>query len=450
MDKATLSLSPDSRIALQKGKAYFALLNDPRKLDPTITPVPGLPGALCYDTGIPGKSAALVAGTHMNELAGFSAAADFHWRWTEGFRPPSGKVYILAGGDVETIRNNFDRLLAEPPAITEGEFLRSRSQIIRDGKPSGVTFNHNMLPLSFRDQPDALKAKEPLYERVQKLTQLLGSCDAGVLDIHTTSQPSEPTASPFTRQGDNEQAVIAKLAPVTRNMPLQFITLFQEHQLLSYQPGDAAYPKVELPLRAFAPVGDDAVSLLVETGQHLDSRAFSNAVEMERAWLKNVIGMPAHVQAQKPEEHVTVVGDIHKIFHPSVLRGEARTALPAEVVDDHYFLIHDTGMLRHGPANGFEWSAAAKEKIAGYQEQHLFGERAQERLSFFAPVKQGEVLAIGLNTGHAVTADADGYLLMVNKNPDLSSEQDNFGYLGTAAQIAADKQPARPPSQWKL
>jgi|GEM_PF-1070753 len=427
-----LTFSNQTREHLEAGKAYFKILCQPNHHEDGIASVPDLPGALCYDTGKPGKTAAIMLGTHMNELAGFTSAAHFHARWQAGERPASGKVYVMVGGHVPTIANTFVRLLGTTP-YSEDEFLTARTRIMSSGADQHPSyFNHNILPLAFRDHAEEMAAKDPLYARMKKITDILSTCDAGVVDIHTTSQPSRPTVSPLTQPGDNDNTTLAKLQPVIEGMGAQYITLLQEHNLINTPAGTPEYDNTNLPLRAFAKLPKGAVALVIETGQHLDKYSFTTAMAMQDAWLHNVIDMPAHaVGMESSIGSPHVLAGIQKLYHPNVLKSAAAAALPEAVRNDRYFLIHDMDMLKDGPIPGLQWSPAARVKIAEYKSEHRFGDRHSQRLGFDVPVAKGEVLAIGLNTGHAVTAPADGHVLLVNKNPDLSVEQESFGYIAT-------------------
>lgn len=172
-----------------------------------------------------------------------------------------------------------------------------------------------------------------------------------------------------------------------------------------------------------------AIAILVENGGGADSGSFDAADVHTQIWLENLLGMA-------PEEGVKITMDknaecnyyveTHALYHPDVkpqdyAHLDAQTLAQAQ--QDTFVLIRnwDSASALTG------WAPIARQALNRLAD----GSYAEDRLNNFMPIKKGDILAIGQNTGLELRSPGDGVVMMVGASPLIkSADRETFANIG--------------------
>lgn len=206
--------------------------------------VDNVPGVLCIDSGKPGPTFGIMAATHGNEPAGLAPMWYYTKVETLAAELKAGKVYFIVN-NLEAAQQYFHA----DASYEEKMALRF------------VDINMNRLPEDTLEQ-----AQDTRYEirRVQTLAEIYRELDV-VLDIHSTSQASDPMVIPIRNFHDDLMA----------GLPIQ-------HIVTGFLETVDTLPVVEF-------CGNkNAVRVAVEVGSHEDVLSFKRAISCVRAFLINL------------------------------------------------------------------------------------------------------------------------------------------------------------------
>ena len=197
----------------------------------------------------PGPVVGLMGMLHGNEPAGFGL-----WQMVRDIGKPSrGEIRLIVG---------------HPDAMAAA--------------PGGVRYIEHDLNRLFRDEASLAEAgvdpTGPDYRRMRELKSVLAELDV-LLDIHTTSQPSEPFAIGYA--ANPEARRLSRALPVTQVDGL--------HQFIR---GNACQPLLDR----------GAAALTVEVGAHLHPDAPRRAYEMGKRILAELDMLPPEHAPDKVDE----------------------------------------------------------------------------------------------------------------------------------------------------
>ncbi len=366
-----------------------------------------VPGALRYGEAGAGSRVAILGGIHMNEMAGVFALLKFHERWLSGTRPKSGTIYI-ATGHIERALEFIDLV------ITSDQISPRVWGPLRATKDH---CNYNRVAFDILEKPLSSDFDRHAYQIVK---HVLKPANGMVLDLHNTSEDAAPMVTLFMDKGETPEMSIKRLhdGGVARDLPIR--------DFIFWKPGP--YNGMES-IRSVVRGAPGSISILVENGGGANPDSFNNADICTQIWLRNVLGM-------EPEDHVIASTRIpverhhyietSELYHPAV-KPEDYTDLPADIFDaakgDTFILVRDWDSLNKTVG----WSPEARQVLDTLDERLLH----KNRLDNFEPIRQGDVIAIGLETGLKLCAPHDGVVMMVGASPAIMpAERETFANIG--------------------
>lgn len=400
---------------LEEARHYLNILANPLKAEGTFDGVFAvrdgqddiIPGALCYRASNEGLDVAILGGIHMNEMSGIYALLKFHHRWLNGVRPKAGKIYV-ATGKIERALEFIDTVMKADNIAPE---IWSAFHATTDHH------NYNRVPFDILTRNISNDFEHHVYKIVK---YILSPVKGRVLDLHNTSTDAAPMVTMFMQDGETPEKSIARInaTGVTKNLPVR--------DFIVWKPGP--YNGMES-IRSIIGAEKNAIAILVENGGGADPGSFDAADVHTQIWLENLLGM-------EPEESVkSITGknaernyyvETHALYHPDVkpqdyAHLDAKTLAQAQ--QDTFVLIRDWAS-----ASAFTgWSPIARAALNRLADERY----AEDRLNNFMPIKKGDILAIGQNTGLELRSPCDGVVMMVGASPLIkSADRETFANIG--------------------
>jgi len=366
-----------------------------------------IPGALRYHASDDGPCVAVLGGIHMNEMAGVWALARLHDRWLQGARPSSGSVYVATGKIERALE--FINLVMESgsvPAELWSSFRATRDHC-----------NYNRIPFDILSKNINSEFEQHAYQIAK---YVLSPAKGMVLDLHNTSQDAAPIVTLFMQEGEMPEMSIARLnsTGVARDLPIRDFIIWKA----------GPYNGMES-IRSVVEAESGAIPILVENGGGSKPESFENADTYLQIWLRNVLAMEAEEEAVKRGS--VSVGRKHyietnELYHPGV-KPEDYSYLDKETLvaakDDTFILMRDWQTVN----NIAGWSEKARKILNKLAQQEL----NKNRLDNFMPIKEGDIIAIGLKTGLEIRSPRDGIVMMVGASPTIEPEyKETFANIG--------------------
>jgi hypothetical protein len=403
------------RSKLKQVKSHLLLLADPLSAEAACAGISAirdghnevLPGALRYQVNTDGPSVAVLGGIHMNEMAGVFALLKFHERWLKGIRPPNGSIYV-ATGNIERALEFIDLVMQSDsiPAELWGSFRATRDHS-----------NYNRIPYDILTKDISGNFERHAYQIVK---HVLNPAKGRVLDLHNTSEDAAPMVTLFRQKGETPESSIDRLnaTGVTRDLPIRDFIIWKA----------GPYNGMES-IRSVVAAETGAISILVENGGGANPRSFKNADIYTQIWLRNVLPMETEDKeitggplSVRRKHYV----ETNELYHPDV-KPEDYSYLDKETLGaakkDTFVLIRDWQTLE----NIVGWSRKAR-KVLNKLAQHKLN---KHRLDNFMPIMEGEIIAIGLNTGLEIRSPRDGIIMMVGASPAIQPEyRETFANIG--------------------
>jgi hypothetical protein len=398
MAKGHLQLLAEPLLAENAADGIFAIRDENNQV---------IPGALRYHASDDGPCVAVLGGIHMNEMAGVWALARLHDRWLQGVRPSRGSIYVATGKIERALE--FINLVLESDSVSAelwGSFRATRDHS-----------NYNRIPFDILTKNIDSDFEQHAYQIVK---YVLSPAKGMVLDLHNTSEDAAPMVTLFMQQDETPQMSIARLnsTGVTRDLPIRDFIIWKA----------GPYNGMES-IRSIVEAESGAISILVENGGGSNPESFENADIYLQIWLKNVLAMEVEQEAIKRGS--VVVGRRHyietnELYHPGV-KPEDYSYLDKKTLgaakDDTFVLMRDWQTAN----NIGGWSEKSRKVLNRLAAQKL----NKNRLDNFMPVKEGEIIAIGLNTGLEIRSPRDGIIMMVGASPTIEPEyKETFANIG--------------------
>jgi hypothetical protein len=405
------------RTKLEKVKSHLQLLAEPLLAESGSDGISAvrdenyevIPGALRYCASVNGPGVAVLGGIHMNEMAGVFALLQFHQRWLRGVRPACGNIYV-ATGNIERALEFIDLVMKSDSVSAElwGSFRATRDHS-----------NYNRIPFDILTRNINSDFEQHAYQIVK---YVLSPAKGMVLDLHNTSEDAAPMVTLFMQQGETPEMSVARLnsTGVAKDIPIRDFIIWKA----------GPYNGMES-IRSVVEAENGAISILVENGGGSNPESFENADIYLQIWLKNVLSMQAEQEAIKRGS--VVVGRRHyietnELYHPGV-KPEDYSYLDKETLaaakDDTFVLIRDWQTVN----NITGWSEKARKVLDKLAKEKL----NKDRLDNFMPIKAGDIIAVGLNTGLEIRSPQDGIVMMVGASSTIEPEyKETFANIGIA------------------
>lgn len=403
------------RTKLKKVKSHLELLTEPLLAEAVFDGISAVrdgfnevvPGALRYHVSDDGPCVAVLGGIHMNEMAGVFALSKFHDRWLRGVRPSSGNIYVATGNIERALE--FINLVMESDSISAEVWGALRAT--RDH------CNYNRIPFDILTKNINSDFEQHAYQIVK---YILSPAKGMVLDLHNTSEDAAPMVTLFRKKGETPEMSIDRLnsTGVAKDLPIRDFIIWKT----------GPYNGMES-IRSIVEAESGAISILVENGGGSNPESFENADTYMQIWLKNVLAMEAEEEAIKRGS--VSVGRKHyietnELYHPGV-KPEDYSYLDKETLgaarDDTFVLMRDWQTVN----NLAGWSEKARIALNTLAQQKL----NKERLDNFMPIKEGDIIAVGLKTGLEIRSPQDGVVMMVGASPTIEPEyKEAFANIG--------------------
>ncbi len=400
---------------LKAVRAHLQLLSEPRLTERRFDGISAvldeknevIPGALCYVTGADGPTVAILGGIHMNEMSGVYALLKFHTRWLNGVRPKCGNIFV-ATGKIERALEFIDTVIEVENVSPD---LWSAFHATRDH------FNYNRIPF------DILTKKiSNDFERhaLQIVRHILLPTKGKILDLHNTSTDAAPMVTLFMRDGETPEMIISRInaTGVIENFPIRDFIVWKS----------GPYNGVES-IRSIVDAETGNLPILVENGCGANPASFDAADFHTQLWLNNVIGIEpeddvAGRQSTSIERNYYV--ETNALYHPDV-KPDDYSHLDQETLKaakkDTFALIRD----RPGIYAITGWSYKARQALNKLEEKNY----SSNRLDNFMPIKEGELIAIGLKSGLELRSPCDGVVMMIGASPLILPEnRETFANIG--------------------
>jgi hypothetical protein len=398
--KSHLQLLAEPLLAESASDGIFAIRDENNE---------AIPGALRYCASDDGPCVAVLGGIHMNEMAGIFALLKFHDRWLRGVRPTCGNIYV-ATGNIERALEFIDLVMKSDSVSAElwGSFRATRDHS-----------NYNRIPFDILTRNINSDFEQHAYQIVK---YVLSPAKGMVLDLHNTSEDAAPMVTLFMQQGETPEMSVARLnsTGVAKDIPIRDFIIWKA----------GPYNGMES-IRSVVEAENGAISILVENGGGSNPESFENADIYLQIWLKNVLSMQAEQEAIKRGS--VVVGRRHyietnELYHPGV-KPEDYSYLDKETLaaakDDTFVLIRDWQTVN----NITGWSEKARKVLDKLAKEKL----NKDRLDNFMPIKAGDIIAVGLNTGLEIRSPQDGIVMMVGASSTIEPEyKETFANIGIA------------------
>ena len=397
-----LQMLADPLLAERSFDGVFAIFDEYQQV---------IPGALRYSvsvgTGNGESDVSILGGIHMNEMSGVYALLKFHQRWLNGMRPNCGNVYV-ATGKIERALEFIDTVINAKSVSPElwGSFNVTKDHC-----------NYNRIPFDI-----LTKKVSNDFERhaVQIVKHVVQPAKGRVLDLHNTSVHAAPMVTMFMQDGETPEESIIRIKATGA------INDFLIRDYIVWKPGP--YNGVES-IRSIANAQTGCVPILVENGGGANPDSFDVADIHTQLWLKNVTEMePVGDEAETESSGVacSYYIETNALYHPDVkpddysyLDEETRK----EAQKDTFVLIRDRRSVN--AIRG--WSKKARHAL------NMLGENnySKKRLDNFMPIKKGDLIALGLNSGLELLSPRDGVMMMVGASPLVQAEnRETFANIG--------------------
>jgi len=406
------------KIKLKAVRQHLKLLAEPRLAEQSFDGISAvrdehnevIPGALCYEAGADDPDIAILGGIHMNEMSGVYALMKFHRRWLNGVRPKSANIYV-ATGQIDRALEFIDTVLDAENISAE---LWSSFHATRDHN------NYNRIPFNILSKKISSDFERHAHQIVR---HILLPTKGRILDLHNTSTDAAPMVTMFMQDGETPEMVIARIIAtgVIKNFPIR--------DFIVWKPGP--YNGVES-LRSVVAEETGNIPILVENGSGANPASFDAADLHTQVWLKNVIGMEPEDDAAERQSiciERNYYVETNALYHPDVrpkdyshLDQETRKAAKK----DTFVLIRDW----HSANDIAGWSDKARQILNKLEGKNYLS----SRLDNFMPIKKGEPMAIGLNSGLQLISPSDGVVMMVGASPLILPEnRETFANIGFKA-----------------
>jgi hypothetical protein len=224
----------------------------------------------------------------------------------------------------------------------------------------------------------------------------------------------------FMQEGETPEMSIARLnsTGVAKDLPIRDFIIWKA----------GPYNGMES-IRSVVEAESGAIPILVENGGGSNPESFENADIYLQIWLRNVLAMEAEEEAVKRGS--VAVGRKHyietnELYHPGV-KPEDYSYLDKEtlvaVKNDTFILIRDWQAVN----NIAGWSEKARKVLNKLAQQKL----SKDRLDNFMPIKEGDIITVGLKTGLEIRSPRDGIVMMVGASSTIEPEyKETFANIG--------------------
>ena len=402
---------------LEEVRSHLQLLADPllaeREFDGISAVLDGrngvVQGALRYGVSAEGPNVAVLGGIHMNEMAGVFALLKFHHRWLSGVRPKSGNIYVATG--------KIERALEFIGAVMESDSISP--QVWSSFRATKDHFNYNRIPFDILTKKISHDVERHAYQIVKYIVY---PAKGKVLDLHNTSEDAAPMVTMFMEKGETPEMSIDRMnsTGVTKNLPIR--------DFIVWKPGP--YNGMES-IRSVVEAESGTIPILIENGSGSNPDSFEKADMFTQIWLRNVMGM-------EPEEEAARRGSISvdrnhyietsELYHPGV-KPEDYSHLDQETLgkamEDTFVLMRDWKTVN----NIVGWSEKSRQALNKLAGQKL----KKDRLDNFMPIRKGDIIAIGLETGLELCSPHDGVVMMVGSSPTIEPvDKETFANIGIA------------------
>ncbi len=374
-----------------------------------------VPGALRYSvrTGDAGPDLAILGGIHMNEMSGVYALQKLHQRWLDGERPKCENIYV-ATGKIERALEFIDTAINAENMPAE---LWSSFNATEDHN------NYNRIPFDI-----LTKSINNEFERhaLQIVKHVLRPAKGKILDLHNTSIDAAPMVTMFMQNDETPEKIIQRISAtgVVNNLPIR--------DFIVWKPGP--YNGVES-IRSIEQAETGSMPILVENGGGANPGSFDAADLHTQVWLKNVTGRGleegvAGLRSAAVQRIYYI--ETNALYHPDV-KPEDYSYLDEEslsvVRKESFVLIRDWPSANAIPG----WSEKARRALSELEKNNY----SKNRLNNFMPIKKGEVIAIGLNSGLELRSPSDGVVMMVGASPVILPEnRETFANIGVMLKAA--------------
>ena len=414
-NKPMIKIVEQLRTKLKIVKGHLELLAKPLLAESAIDGISAvrdennevIPGALRYRVSVDGPSIAVLGGIHMNEMAGVFALLKFHDRWLRGVRPASGNIYV-ATGKIERALEFIDVVMKSDRVSPE---LWSSFRATKDRS------NYNRIPFDILTKKINSDFERHAYQIVK---YVLSPAKGKVLDLHNTSEDAAPMVTLFMEKGETPEMSIDRMnsAGVTRDLPIRDFIIWKA----------GPYNGMES-IRSVIEAETGAIPILIENGGGSNPQSFTKADIYMQIWLRNILAMEAEQESIKTgsiaveRRHYI---EARELYHPGV-KPEDYSYLDDETLEqakqDTFILVRDWQTVN----NIVGRSEKARKVLNRLSEQKL----KKDRLDNFMPIKGGDIIAIGLNTGLEIRSPQDGIVMMVGASPTIESEyKETFVNIG--------------------
>jgi hypothetical protein len=211
---------------------------------------------------------------------------------------------------------------------------------------------------------------------------------------------------------------------VVNNLPIR--------DFIVWKPGP--YNGVES-IRSIEQAETGSMPILVENGGGANPGSFDAADLHTQVWLKNVTGRGleegvAGLRSAAVQRIYYI--ETNALYHPDV-KPEDYSYLDEEslsvVRKESFVLIRDWPSANAIPG----WSEKARRALSELEKNNY----SKNRLNNFMPIKKGEVIAIGLNSGLELRSPSDGVVMMVGASPVILPEnRETFANIGVMLKAA--------------
>ena len=364
-------------------------------------------GALRYGVSADGPSVAVLGGIHMNEMAGAFALLKFHDRWLSGVRPKGGNIFVATG--------KIERALEFIDAVRESDSVSP--EIWSSFRVTKDRFNYNRIPFDILTKKPGSDFERHAYRIVK---YVLCPAKGKVLDLHNTFEDAAPMVTMFMKKGETPEMSINRMngTGVTKDLPIR--------DFIFWKPGP--YNGMES-IRSVVEAESDAIPILIENGGGSNPESFENADMYTQIWLRNVMGMESEEEAIRrgsmnvDRNHYI---ETSELYHPGV-KPEDYSYLDKEILGeakkDTFVLMRDWQIVN----NIDGWSKKSRQALSKLAGQKL----PKNRLDNFMPVKEGDVIAIGLKTGLEIRSPHDGVVMMVGASSIIEPvDKETFANIG--------------------
>ena len=182
-------------------------------------------------------------------------------------------------------------------------------------------------------------------------------------------------------------------------------------------------------IRSVVEADNGAIPILVENGGGSNPESFENADVYTQIWLRNIMGLESKEEIIRRESikvNRNHYIETSELYHPGV-KPEDYSCLDKEMLDeakeDTFVLMRDWQIVNN--ING--WSKKSRQALSKLVGQKL----PKNRLDNFTPIKEGEIIAIGLRSGLEIRSPHDGVVMMVGASPTIEPiYKETFANIG--------------------